>query len=233
MQNKTPLIGIIGAMEIETEGLRANMTDKTEETVSGIRFTKGLLEGSPTVCATCGVGKVASALCAEAMILRYGVTALLNTGVAGGLAEGLVVGDVVLADYVVQHDMDTSALGDPVGLISGLNIVKIPADKALLDTLTAAAKASELNTTVGTVASGDLFVADPADKARIVAQFDAAACEMEGAAIGQVAYTNGIPFAVLRAISDGGDGMEFSQFVGLAATRSVKVTREFVKRLGN
>ena len=76
-----------------------------------------------------------------------------------------------------------------------------------------------------------LFVADPADKARIVAQFGAAACEMEGAAIGQVAYTNGVPFAVLRAISDGGDGMEFSEFVGLAATRSVKVTREFVKRL--
>ena len=233
MQNKAPLIGIIGAMEIETEGLRARMTDKTEETVSGIRFTKGILEGCPAVCATCGVGKVASALCAEAMILRYGVTALLNTGVAGGLAEGLVVGDVVLADFVVQHDMDTSALGDPVGLISGLNIVRIPADKALLDTLSAAAKASGLNTVVGTVASGDLCVADPADKARIVAQFGASACEMEGAAIGQVAYTNGVPFAVLRAISDGGDGMEFSEFVGLAAKRSVKVTREFVKRLGN
>ena len=167
------------------------------------------------------------------MILRYGVTALLNTGVAGGLAKGLTVGDVVLADFVVQHDMDTSALGDPVGLISGLNIVKIPADKALLDTLSAAAKATGLNTLVGTVASGDLFVARDEDKARIAAQFDAAACEMEGAAIGQVAYTNGVPFAVLRAISDGGDGMEFSQFVGLAAKRSVALTREFVKRLGD
>ncbi|MBO5327384.1 MAG: 5'-methylthioadenosine/adenosylhomocysteine nucleosidase [Clostridia bacterium] len=233
MQYKAPLIGIIGAMEIETEGLRAQMTDTSEETVSGIRFTKGLLEGFPVVCATCGVGKVAAALCAEAMILHFGVTALLNTGVAGGLAKGLTVGDVVLADFVVQHDMDTSALGDPVGLISGLNIIKIPADKALLDNLTAAAKATGLNTLVGTVASGDLFVARDADKARIAAQFDAAACEMEGAAIGQVAYTNGVPFAVLRAISDGGDGMEFSQFVGLAAKRSVALTREFVKRLGD
>ena len=176
MQYKAPLIGIIGAMEIETEGLRAQMTDTSEETVSGIRFTKGLLEGFPVVCATCGVGKVAAALCAEAMILHFGVTALLNTGVAGGLAKGLTVGDVVLADFVVQHDMDTSALGDPVGLISGLNIIKIPADKALLDNLTAAAKATGLNTLVGTVASGDLFVARDADKARIAAQFDAAAC---------------------------------------------------------
>ena len=231
MQDKVTLIGIIGAMKIETEGLRAQMTDTVEETVSGIRFTRGLLEGFPAVCATCGVGKVAAALCAEAMILRYGVDALLNTGVAGGLAKGLTVGDAVLADFVVQHDMDTSALGDPVGLISGLNIVRIPTDSALLDTLCAAAEAMGLNTVVGTVASGDLFVADPADKARIVAQFGAAACEMEGAAIGQVAYTNGVPFAVLRAISDGGDGMEFSQFAPLAAERSVKVTREFVKRL--
>ena len=99
--------------------------------------------------------------------------------------------------------------------------------------LSAAAKATGLNTVIGTVASGDLFVSDPADKARIVAQFGASACEMEGAAIGQVAYTNGVPFAVLRAISDGGDGMEFSQFVALAAKASVKVTREFVKRFGN
>lgn len=231
MQNKLPLIGIIGAMEIEVEGLRAQMTDAREETVSGIRFTKGRLAGCPVVTAKCGVGKVAAALCAEAMILHFGVDALLNTGVAGGLAEGLTVGDAVLADFVVQHDMDTSALGDPVGLISGLDLVKIPADKALLDTLTAAAKATGLNALVGTVASGDLFVADPADKARIVAQFGAAACEMEGAAIGQVAYTNGVPFAVLRVISDGGDGMEFSQFVGLAAARSTKVTRAFVERL--
>ena len=88
MQNK--MIGIIGAMEMETEGLRAVMTAAVTETISGIRFTKGLLEGHPAVVATCGVGKVAAAMCAEAMILRYGVSALLNTGVAGGLAEGLV-----------------------------------------------------------------------------------------------------------------------------------------------
>ena len=229
MSNKR--IGIIGAMEIETEGLRACMTDSREETVSGIRFTAGLLEGCPVVVATCGVGKVAAALCAEAMILRFGVTALLNTGVAGGLADGLVVGDVVVADRVVQHDMDTSALGDPVGLISGLNLVYIETDRALSAALSAASREAGPHTVMGTVASGDLFVAKAEDKARIVALFDAAACEMEGAAIGQVAYTNGVPFAVLRAISDGGDGMEFSTFVELAAKNSVAVTREFVKRL--
>ena len=225
------MIGIIGAMEMETQGLRAAMTDAVTETVSGIRFTSGKLENHPAVVATCGVGKVAAAMCAEAMILRFGVTALLNTGVAGGLADGLVVGDVVVADRVVQHDMDTSAIGDPVGLISGLNLVYIPTDGALSAALAAASREAGLHTVTGTVASGDLFVAKDADKARIKGQFDAAACEMEGASIGQVAYTNGVPFAVLRAMSDGGDGMEFSEFAPLAATRSVAVTKAFVKKL--
>lgn len=230
MQNKHR-IGIIGAMEMETAGLAAVMENARAETVSGIGFTTGLLEGMPAVVATCGVGKVAAALCAEAMILRYGVTALLNTGVAGGLAPRLAVGDVVIADKVVQHDMDTSAIGDPVGLISGLNLVYIQTDKTLCNILTAASEAAGLHTVTGTVASGDLFVAKAADKARIAAQFGAAACEMEGAAIGQVACTNGVPFAVIRAISDGGDGMEFSEFAPLAATRSIAVTRDFARRL--
>ena len=229
MQNEK--LGIIGAMSMETEGLKAAMTEKNEVTVSGITFTEGLLEGTPAVVATCGVGKVAAAMCAEAMILRFGVTALLNTGVAGGLAEGLCVCDAVVADHVVQHDMDTTAIGDPAGLISGLNIIKIPADKRLSDALAAVCRARGVNTVVGTVASGDLFVAKQSDKDRIKALFDAVACEMEGAAIGQVAYTNGVPFAVLRTISDGGDGMEFSEFAPLAAKASVAITRDFVKAI--
>lgn len=225
------MLGIIGAMEMETKGLKAAMTHKQEVTVSGIRFTEGLLEGAPVVVATCGVGKVAAAMCAEAMILRFGATALLNTGVAGGLAEGLSVCDAVVADFVVQHDMDTTAIGDPAGLISGLNLVKIPAEKALYEPLAAACRAKGVNTMIGTVASGDLFVAKEEDKDRIRSLFGAAACEMEGAAIGQVACTNGVPFAVLRTISDGGDGMEFSEFAPLAAKASVAITREFVKSI--
>ena len=231
MQNKDFTLGIIGAMEIEINGLVSAMQNVTCEVVSGITFTKGTLEGCPVVAAVSGVGKVAAAMVAEAMILRYGVSALLNTGVAGGLAPQLVVGDVVLADFVVQHDMDTTALGDPAGLISGLNIVKIPADGKLLEALKSAAASEGITPVVGTVASGDVFVAEESLKARIRDLFDAAACEMEGAAIGQVAYTNGVPFAVLRAISDGGDGMEFSKFVALAATRSVALTRAFAAAL--
>ena len=224
-------IGIIGAMQIEIEGLKAAMTDVAEEIISGITFTKGLLEGKQVVCAVCGVGKVFAAIAAQTMILRYAPRALLNTGVAGGLADGLCVGDVVLADHVVQHDMDTSPLGDPVGLLSGINIVRIPTDGALLTALDAASRAVGLTPRIGTVATGDQFIASDTQKQRLREQFDAAACEMEGGAIGHVAYVNHVPFAVLRAISDGGDGMEFSEFVTLAAKHSVAVTKEFVKRI--
>ena len=229
MQNKP--IGIIGAMQIEIEGLKAEMTEITEEVISGVTYTSGKLAGKEVVCAVCGVGKVFAAIAAQTMILRYAPRALLNTGVAGGLADGLAVGDIVLADNVVQHDMDTSPLGDPVGLLSGINIVNIPADGALLEALRAATEACGLKTVVGTVATGDQFIASSAQKTRLREVFHAAACEMEGGSIGHVAYVNRVPFAVLRAISDGGDGMEFSEFVTLAAKNSVAVTREFVKRI--
>ena len=225
------IIGIIGAMAIETEGLIAEMTDTRQSIVSGVTFTEGVLCGRNVVVATSGVGKVFAAICAEAMILRFGVTALLNTGVAGGLSPMLEVGDVVLADEVVQHDMNTTALGDPRGLLSGLGIVKIKTDGRLTKALCTATAKEGLNGIVGTVASGDLFVAKQSVKDKLVAEFDAVACEMEGAAIGHVAHVNGVPFAVLRAISDGGDGMEFSEFVGLAAKISVAVTKEFLNSL--
>ena len=234
MQNNakiTSRIGIIGAMAVETEGLIAEMTDKKTHTVSGVIYTEGKLCGRDVVVATCGVGKVFAAICAEAMILHFGVSALLNTGVAGGLSPMLEVGDVVVADEVVQHDMNTTALGDPQGLLSGINVVKIKADEHLLKALCEATAALDYNGIVGTVASGDLFVAKEKTKARLVADFDAVACEMEGAAIGHVAYVNQIPFAVLRAISDGGDGMEFSEFVTLAAKTSVAITKEFLNRV--
>ena len=223
------MIGIITAMEKEMQALA--IENARTETVGGIRFVRGTVAGKEVAAAVCGVGKVFAAICAEAMILKFGVTALLNTGVAGGLSPMLEVGDVVVADEVVQHDMNTTALGDPRGLLSGINVIKIKTDKRLTKALCEATAKEGLNGIVGTVASGDLFVADTHVKEKLVAEFDAVACEMEGAAIGHVAFVNGVPFAVLRAISDGGDGMEFSEFVGLAAKISVAVTKEFLNNL--
>ncbi len=228
---KTEKIGIIGAMKSETEGLFAAMQNAAWETVSGMHVGTGTLDGKEVVVVTSGIGKVFAAMAAEMLILRYGVTALLNTGVAGGLSPDLTVCDAVVATDVVQHDMNTTALGDPRGFISGVGLVKIPTDKRLTDVLYEAAVAEGIHTVKGTVASGDIFVADKKVKKDIRGRFGAVACEMEGASIGQVAHVNGVPFTVLRTISDGGDGMEFDIFMQMAAERSVTLTRHFLSLL--
>ena len=116
-------IGIIGALSDETEALIAMLDGHDRETVSGIEFHTGTAYGKSLVIARCGVGKVFAAICAEAMILRYNPALIVNTGVGGALDKTLRPLDIVFADKLVQHDMDTSPLGDPKGLISGINMV--------------------------------------------------------------------------------------------------------------
>ena len=106
-------IGIIAAMQMELDGLKAAMTDTETETVSGMEFVRGTIGGNTVVAVVCGIGKVFAALCAQTMILKYVPDAVINIGVAGAVGPGLRVLDVVIADKVCQHDMDTSAIGDP------------------------------------------------------------------------------------------------------------------------
>ena len=127
------MTGIIGAMKIEIEALNAQMENRQTKTVSGIEFTSGTLCGREAVTAVCGIGKVFAAMCAQTMILLYSPDRIINTGVAGSLSTKLNIGDIAVSDFVVEHDMDTSPLGDPVGMISGINIVDIPADGELAD----------------------------------------------------------------------------------------------------
>lgn len=227
-------LGIIAAMEIEAEPLIAKMCDVTTETVSGVQFAKGVLKGHTAVVAVCGVGKVFAALCAQTMILKYAPRRVINTGVAGSLTKNLAIGDLAVADKVVQHDMNTTALGDPHGLLSGINEIYLPADADTVQRLRSAAKAIGVHTLCGTIASGDRFVSDGAYKAWIVEQFDAVACEMEGAAIGQVCHVNRVPFAVVRAISDDASGeaqMDYPQFAAMAAKNSVALVCRMAEEL--
>lgn len=224
------LIGIIGAMDIEVDGIVASMSDVEKKQISGITFYSGTLSGASAVVAKCGIGKVFAALCAQTMILEYKPDVIINTGVAGSLGCGVSVLDVVIASKVVQHDMDTSAIGDPVGLISGINVIYINADNVAANALKSACKALNYNCHEGIIASGDKFIAQSADKEIIKARFDACACEMEGAAIGQVCYVNGVKFAILRAISDGeGAQMDYMTFAPLAAKRSIEIIKKFVE----
>ena len=230
-------IGIIGAMQIEVEAICAAMENTITETVGNMTFVCGDLRGKRVVCAKCGIGKVFAAMCAQTMILRYAPDCIINSGVAGTLSESLSIGQIALAEQVVQHDMDTSPIGDPVGLISGINIIYIPTDPTVTAALAAAVGSEGVPYLRGTVASGDQFICHTADKDRIRSTFETAdkpviACEMEGAAIGQVCYVNGVPYGILRAISDGGDEQAFADyptFLAAAAETATGVMLKFVE----
>lgn len=226
------MLGILGAMDIEVDGLKAMATDVTEEIISGKTFVLGKIHGKDVVISKCGIGKVNAALGAEAMILKYNPDLIINTGVAGSLTRDLLIGDIVIADSVCQHDFDTSPLGDPIGLIPEVNLVKIPADKTALEKLSAVITKLGLKFKTGPVASGDAFIASSEKKDFIVSTFGALACEMEGASIGQVCAVNNTPFAVLRALSDSADEgscEDYPTFCKIAAQNSINVISEFIK----
>ncbi|MBR6681343.1 MAG: 5'-methylthioadenosine/adenosylhomocysteine nucleosidase [Clostridia bacterium] len=225
------VIGIIGAMDAEVAALKQKMNIESTEVISGIEFCKGALCGKSVVVAKCGVGKVFAAICAQTMILRFGTTHLINTGVGGALDPKLDLLDLVVSDKVVQHDMDTSPLGDPVGLVSGINKVYFEASPLLLDAAKRAADTAGVPCFTGTIASGDQFVADSNTKAEIVKRFGARICEMEGAAIGHVCYVNGVDFLIVRAVSDSANEnsvMDFPQLVSRAAVISSNLVEAIV-----
>ena len=226
-------IGIIGAMDSEVTGLVGSLENVREEVHGAIKFYIGELYGKRAAVTKCGIGKVFAAMTAEAMILLYSPSLIINTGVGGALKSGLKTADVVIADKLAQHDMDTSALGDPKGLISGINKIYFEADERAVKLLSSVAAENGVNAVVGTIASGDRFVADRVTKDFIVSEFGASACEMEGAAIAHVAFVNGTPFAVIRAMSDSADGeatMDYPTFMPIAAKISTKLTLGLVEK---
>ena len=225
-------IGIIGAMDAEVDSLVGMLENKKHDKVGVVDFFSGMIFGKEVVIAKCGIGKVFAAICAEAMILKYSPSLIVNTGVGGALGRGINPTDVVIADKLCQHDMDTSAIGDPKGLVSGINKIYFDADPRAILILKSAADSLGIRSFVGTVATGDKFIADPADKASIVSEFSAISCEMEGCAIAQVAFVNNVPFAVVRAISDSADGeatMDYPTFLPIAAKNSCAMTIALVK----
>lgn len=228
------MLGIIGAMDIEVDMLKAMVEEKSVCTVSSVDFVSGKILGKDVVVARCGIGKVNAAICAQTMILKYAPDTIINTGVGGSLSNSLNIGDIAMADYVVQSDADTSALGDPVGLISTINVIKIPSSKRVCDALEKAGKALGLKTCLGTISTSDSFIASAEKKKWLVENFDAIACEMEGGSIGHVCYVNGVDFGVVRAISDKADGsshMDYGEFCAMAAKNSTAMICEYIKNM--
>lgn len=229
---KAEKIGVIAAMQIEIDALKERLTDKAVYTYSGIEYVTGKLHGKEVIAAKCGIGKVFAAVCAQTMILNFSPDCIINTGVGGALDASLMIGDLVIGKKTVQHDMDTSAIGDPVGLVSGINVVYFDCDNDVRAVINKAAETLGLRHREGTIACGDKFVADPILKATIVSNFGAVSCDMESAAMSQVCYINEVPFGVIRAISDGADDgahMDYPTFAAAAAKNGIDLTDKFIK----
>ena len=221
-------LGIIGAMELEVETLLAQMENKSAEIVAGSTFYEGQLSGLDVVVVQCGIGKVNAALCVQVLCTKFGITHAVNTGIAGSLCAELDIGDLVVSRDAMYHDFDCVHFGYPYGKVPGMDVVSFPADETMIKLAFDAANGIHPgHVTVGRVASGDQFVAEQTLKNKIISNTQALCTEMEGAAIAQTAYRNGIPFVILRAISDKADNsaeMDYPTFEKQAAHRCAAVT---------
>ena len=230
------MIGIIGAMEEEVAHLKEAMqVEKTVERAA-MTFVKGKLDGKDVVVVRSGIGKVNAGICAQILADLFEVDTLINTGVAGSLDAALDIGDIVISTDAVQHDMDVSALGDPVGQIPRMDTFAFPADEILVQLAVQANEEAnpDIHTFTGRVVSGDQFVSDGAVKERLVTQFQAKCTEMEGAAIAQAAYLNKISCVIIRAISDKADNsstMDYAAFEKQAITHTVRLVRNLMGKV--
>lgn len=232
--------GIIGAMDPEIDALVAAMEDAVQEQAAGLTFHRGRIAGHNVVVVRCGVGKVCAALCAQLLIDRYQVGCLVSTGIAGGLKPGMAIGDFVVADDAVQHDFDLTPFGYArahLPVMGGARDLpsRFPADKALTAAFRRAAEkvaAGRFRCHGGTVATGDVFVNHNDMKHALVRDFNAVAAEMEGGAIAQAACINGVPFVLVRAISDLADDetmVDYNAFEEEAADRSAHILLDILR----
>ncbi len=226
------MVGLIGAMSVEMEALMAKIEGRQEKRVGMDVFVNGRLFGQDAVLAVCGPGKVNAALCAQSMIANYRPEWILNLGVGGAGDTDVTIGDMVIATAAIQHDVDTTAVGDPIGMVSRVNLVEFPCDAALRARLVEAAKAIEgLRVHEGIIATGDQFINKGDVRRRINALFHAKAVEMEGAAVAHACYMHGVPCGILRSISDQANGhsdMDYPTFVAMAASRSQQVVENLL-----
>lgn len=228
-------IGIICAMEEELAPLKRIMSIKESRTKARMEFIEGTLEEKDVVMVISGIGKVNAAVCAQILADDYQVTHLINVGVAGGVKENIQPMDVVVAKALLQHDMDVTAFGLKRGEIPRFESSLFQSDEKLTAlALEGSRKNEDYTTHEGIIVSGDQFISSKEKIEDLLETFDAAACEMEGAAIAQAADLNHIPFTVIRAISDNantGASMDYEKFKDLAVENTVSILTYVLKNL--
>ena len=232
-----PRMALIGAMQEELSAVQALMPDASCETVAGRQFWQGHLNGHAVVAVLSGIGKVAAAITATVLIEKFQVHRMLFTGVAGGLAPHVKVGDVVVGQELLQHDMNASPLFPPYE-VPLLGRARFQTDdvmtQCLIESATQALPHAQVH--AGLIISGDQFVSSASESQGLQSRIpDALAVEMEGAALAQVCHAYGIPLAVVRTLSDRADDdahTDFVQFVKtVASPNSAAIVSAFLKRM--
>ncbi len=226
------MLGIIGAMDVEVNAIKKSIKNSVVTKIGGVDFVCGTIENVMVCAAQCSPGKVNAALCTQAMIDNFRPDKIINIGVGCSLSKDVVIKNIVIASDVCEYDIDITALGEPRGFINGLNVIKVETDRELSESLARAAISCGEKIHRGTIASGDTFIASQELKDMLSSQFDAICGEMEGGAIGHTCKANGIPFAVLRSISDGGDEnalMDYPTFKNIAAKLSTAIIMNYIK----
>ncbi len=223
------MLGIIGAMQAEIDLLLEEMENVKAEESEICTIYSGVLRGASVALIKSGVGKAFAAMGAQKLILSCRPDAVLFVGIAGAIVDGLAVGDAVLMTHAVQHDIDTSAVGDPVAMVSGPDLVRFPADTHLLALLREAADAEGVRSVLSGIVTGDQFIVDERKKRELAALYDASACEMECGAAAQACYAYRVPFAAVRTISDamGMNGKDYIVHKKTAADACARLTMRF------
>ena len=228
------MLGIIGAMDEEVAMIKAQLTDVQVETRAAMDFYKGKLEGKEVVVVRSGIGKVNAAMCTQILADIYGVTGVVNTGIAGSLKAEIDIGDIVLSSDAVQHDMDATGFGYEPGQIPRVETLAFKADEGLIHLAEECCSKvnPDIHTFVGRVVTGDQFISDKGKKKWLTDTFGGYCTEMEGAAIAQACYLNSIPFLIVRAISDKADdsaSMDYPTFEAQAIRHSVNLMAEMLR----
>ncbi len=221
-------IGIIGAMGFEVEHLREMMRGREETSAAGRTFYAGKIGNRDVVLVCSGIGKVNSAMSAQILIDRFGVDAIINTGIAGG-AKGAKVRDVVISTEAAYHDMELRLVA-----LSPPHLERFAADKVLVQKAQKACEDCGVTCHLGRIATGDQFISDSAQKTDIVSRLDPSAIEMEGGAVAHVCAANGVPFVIIRSISDNADDeaqMSYDAFEQLAADDAAKIVADMLGQM--
>lgn len=231
------MIGIIGAMQEEVEQIIAVMNVDKKLEKAGMVFNSGKLSGVDVVIVVSGIGKVNAGICTQILVDEFNASAVINTGIAGSLNAAIDIGDIVISRDVLHHDVDATNFGYELGQIPRMDTLAFKADEELIKTAEKACEKAglDIGTHVGRVVSGDQFISDKGVKENIVKNFAGDCTEMEGAAIAQTAYLNGVPFVILRAISDKADDsatVDYPTFEKQAIANLVAIAKEMVAMLG-